>query len=231
MKRKPILVDCDGVLLNWEKGFADFLQSEYPHLLGDRGNLFEHSSASVLHEWMGLPSYQDARPLIAEFEESESYRLLEAFADAQAILPQLHREEWDIVVISHHTASDMERALSIKRETLVGHFGDIFKAIHCLPTSVSKETILSRYEPTYWIEDNRDNALLGIKCGHQPIRLVRERKENALTLESINSGKKLIVANSWHGIYKGIKIHRLPRKEAHGLSVKSEHRTRIKTGN
>jgi len=160
---KTILIDCDDVLLQWSEGFRLFFEHRHQTTLDPRGN-----ADWDLKEWLGLDVYDVSRE-INEFNlYSWEFGCLPPIAGAIEAIKKLNDlHKFEFVVIS--SCSTNLQTIALRRTNLFHIFGDVFKEVHCVELGESKSTLLADYFPTFWIEDNVKNALLGLEYGHTPI--------------------------------------------------------------
>lgn len=168
-KRDLIITDCDGVLLDWLNGFNEWMDSKgYVRLEN------YDTTAYGLHIHYGLDE-KLCKKLISDFNESAAIGFLKTCKNADAVLPLLFDEGFDIVVLS--SLSDNVYSQKARRYNLEEHFGEIFNEIICLVVGADKddalaklnEKYLDRYENIWWVEDKFENAIAGHKLGFKTI--------------------------------------------------------------
>ena len=169
-----ILTDVDGVLLEWENHFTQWMLNRhyftdtgdkiYPYkLLPDKQNTYE------MAERFGL-SIPNIRKEIREFNKSAWMGTQLPMPDSQTWVKLLHAEGWTLIPITSQT-SDIP-AQQLRKKRLGELFGDhVFKNYHILDTGADKNSALSEFHGTglYWIEDKPKNALCGLEYGLKPI--------------------------------------------------------------
>ena len=169
-----ILTDVDGVLLEWEYHFTQWMlqrnyyddkeQRVYPYkLLPDKQNTYE------MADRFGL-SITEIRKEIREFNKSAWMGTQCPMPDSQTWVKLLAAEGWTFIPITSQTSDIPAQALRKKR--LGELFGDhIFKNYHILDTGSDKDSVLAEFHNTglYFIEDKPKNALTGLKYGVRPI--------------------------------------------------------------
>ena len=168
-----ILTDVDGVLLEWEKHFTDWMlqrsyynDSEeriYPYkLLPNMENTYE------MAERFGL-TIPEIRKEIREFNKSAWMATQCPMADSQTWVKLLHAEGWTFIPITSQT-SDIP-AQEVRKKRLTELFGDVFYNYHILDTGADKDNALAEFHNTglYWVEDKPKNALAGLNYGLKPI--------------------------------------------------------------
>ena len=169
-----ILTDVDGVLLEWEYHFTQWMlqrnyyddkeQRVYPYkLLPDKQNTYE------MADRFGL-SIIEIRKEIREFNKSAWMGTQCPMPDSQTWVKLLAAEGWTFIPITSQT-SDIP-AQQLRKKRLGELFGDhIFKNYHILDTGSDKDSVLAEFHNTglYFIEDKPKNALTGLKYGVRPI--------------------------------------------------------------
>jgi hypothetical protein len=169
-----ILTDVDGVLLEWEHHFTEWMlqrsyyddkqQRIYPYkLLPDKQNTYE------MAERFGLSVFE-IRKEIREFNKSAWMGTQSPMPESQTWVKLLAAEGWTFIPITSQTSDIPAQQL---RKTRLGElFGDhIFKNYHILDTGQDKDQVLAEFHNTglYFIEDKPKNALTGLEYGVRPI--------------------------------------------------------------
>jgi beta-phosphoglucomutase-like phosphatase (HAD superfamily) len=157
---KIILVDVDGVLLDWNAGFCNWMDKQgFPFIPGT-----EHEYAiEKRHENV---TFTQARKLIEEFNTSDELRTLQPNKDSQEFVAKLVDEGFRFIAVT--AVSDDPVAGINRRYNLEQVFGDIFDEIHCTPLGESKQVILRENwggTGLIWIEDHFKNAEAGYEEG------------------------------------------------------------------
>jgi hypothetical protein len=164
MKKKIILTDADGVLLDWEYAFGVWME--------------EHGFAKVpgsqfnydIGEQFGI-SQEQGRKLIKMFNESAAIGFLPALRDSMYYVKRLH-EEHRYVFHCITSVSTEPNAVKLREMNLRKLFGKTaFERVVCLPTGADKHEALSEYKNSglYWIEDKPENAHVGHELGLRSI--------------------------------------------------------------
>ena len=168
-----ILTDVDGVLLEWENHFTDWMlqrsyfndsgKKVYPYtLLDGKENTYE------MAERFGL-TIPEIRKEIREFNKSAWMATQSPMLGSQTWVKLLHAEGWTFIPITSQT-SDIP-AQEVRKKRLEELFGDIFYNYHILDTGADKDNVLAEFHNTglYWVEDKPKNALAGLNYGLKPI--------------------------------------------------------------
>lgn len=160
MENKLILVDADGVLLNWEYAFDVWMQQhgytkqpehQYKYSIGKRYGIDDTLGKS----------------LIKTFNESAAIGFLPPLRDSVHYVQKLHRGHG--YIFHCITSLSLDRnAQRLRRMNLEKLFGDtLFEEIVCLDTGADKDQALEKYRGSecYWIEDKIQNAIVGYELG------------------------------------------------------------------
>ncbi|CAB5215082.1 hypothetical protein UFOVP190_385 [uncultured Caudovirales phage] len=160
MKESVILVDADGVLLNWEYAFNIWMEqhgftripgSEYNYSIGERYGI----------------SVSQGHKLIKMFNESAAIGFLPPLRDAIHYVEKLHKEHGYVFHCITSLSTD-PNAQRLREMNLAKLFGDtVFQRVVCLATGADKDEALYPYRDTgcYWIEDKPENAVVGSDLG------------------------------------------------------------------
>ena len=165
LKHNPknlILVDCDGVLCNWEYAFAIWMEqhgfnkapgSEFVYDIGERYDI----------------SKDQGRKLIKMFNESAAIGFLPPLRDAMYYVKRLHEEHGYVFHCITCLSTDIN-AQRLREMNLKKLFGETaFERIVCLDTGADKNYALEEYAGSgcWWVEDKPENADVGYNMGLQ----------------------------------------------------------------
>ena len=160
MKESVILVDADGVLLNWEYAFEIWMEQHgFEQIPG--GNLDYD-----IGKRYGISREQTTR-LIKMFNESAAIGFIPPLRDAMYYVEKLHKEHGYVFHCITSVSID-PNAIKLREMNLRKLFGETaFQKIVCLDTGAPKDAALFPYRDTgcYWIEDKPENAEVGSKLG------------------------------------------------------------------
>lgn len=163
-----ILIDCDGVILDWENGFHSYMKS-----LG----YLKNNNNGWLESQYDLDQ-SVVRKHIREFNQSNCIENLVSIEDAVYYMQELKKLNYKFVCITSlsHDNSIQERRLK-NFEKLFGK--DFFEDIIFLDTYSPKDDMLKKYANTgyWWIEDNISNAVVGKSLGLRSILFGKENDE------------------------------------------------------
>lgn len=155
-----ILVDADGVLLNWEFAF-DCWMNEHGHHKQD-GFQFKYN----IGKRYGIDD-DIAVKLIKTFNESAAIGFLPPLRDAMHYVRKLHEEHGYVFHCITSLSTD-KNAQKLRKMNLEKLFGEtVFEQVICLGTGADKDEALEPYRDTecWWIEDKITNAEVGKSIG------------------------------------------------------------------
>ena len=195
-----ILTDVDGVLLEWENHFTEWmLQRSYYNdkeervyqykLLSGKQNTYE------MAERFGV-TIPEIRKEIREFNKSAWMATQCPMQDSQTWVKLLAAEGWTFIPITSQT-SDIP-AQKVRKKRLGELFGEhIFANYHILDTGADKDSALAEFHNTglYWIEDKPKNALAGLNYGLKPILIDHPYNRDFQHTE-------ITRVNNWQAIHK-----------------------------
>ena len=157
---KIILTDCDGVLLNWEGAFTNWMSM--------RGYKVDENNRREYHmgKRYGISSEEKNRAVRA-FNESAWMRYLNPLHDAVYYVDLLHRKHGYTFHMCTSLTTD-EYAQKLRIENIERLFGKtaFTKYIFC-DTGADKDEALEPYRDSgyLWVEDKVENAELGLRMG------------------------------------------------------------------
>ncbi len=188
MNDKIIVVDCDGVLLDWEHSFKLWMKEKGYEVK----NEVEYSMAK---------SYEMEKPemkkLIRHFNESATMCCLPPLRDAVKYVRKIHEE---LGYVFHCvTSMTLDRhANKLREQNLSNLFGETaFEKVQCLDTGADKDEALLPYLDSgcMWVEDKIKNAELGDRLGMSAV-LMKHDHQNDYTNDAIPA------VESWKEIYE-----------------------------
>lgn len=190
MKDKVILVDCDGVLLDWEYSFDQWMKRHGYEIAVD--------GPYQMKEKYGMPE-KDIKRLIRMFNESATIRKLPPLRDAIKYVKKLHEEHGYIFHCVTSLSND-QYAQHLRTKNLIEMFGpSVFEKYTYLDTGADKDEALAEYKDTqcYWVEDKIKNAEVGYDLGLRSLLVKHTHNE-----DYCNS--KIPVLKNWKEIYNTI---------------------------
>ena len=157
---KRIILDCDGVLLDWAYAFDVWTVEHGYSKISNTDQYYEQTRRYGI-------SQVEAVSQIKRFNESGCVGFIPAFRDSVEYVTKLSELGWKFEVIS---CLDKDKyAQKLRQKNLLHLFGDVFDFIDCaLDFTVGKEQyLLDRYKGKnyYWIEDSVDHAESGKRVG------------------------------------------------------------------
>ena len=189
LSQQVILVDADGVLLNWEYAFSIWMEthgfnkvpgSEFEYDIGSRYNI----------------DHAQGRKLIKIFNESAAIGFLPPLRDAMYYVKRLHEEHG--YVFHCITSLSLDPSAGKLREMNLNKlFGPTaFERIVCLDTGADKHDALAVYRDSgcWWVEDKPENAEVGFNLGLKPILV-----EHGHNMHHYH--KSIPVAKNWKEIF------------------------------
>jgi len=185
--KKTILVDCDGVVLNWEYAFDIFMEEHGFDKVKDANGIYD------IGERYGITPEQ-GRKLIRIFNESAAIGYLPPLRDAIEYVTRMANEGWEFIAIT--SLSTNRYAQKLRKRNLDKLFGKgTFRTVTCLATGASKDAALAKYAGSglYWVEDKYENAIAGEKVGLKPILM-----EHGFNMHSTD----ILLAKNWKEIYE-----------------------------
>jgi FMN phosphatase YigB (HAD superfamily) len=158
MNNKVILVDCDGVLLDWEYAFHAWMKRHGYTLVNS--DVYDMAHAYNMEK-------SDVKRLIRIFNESAVIRKLPPLRDAMKYVKKLH-EEHGYVFHAITSLSNDQYAQHLRTKNLIELFGPtVFEKYTYLDTGADKDEALAEYADTecVWVEDKPENAVVGANLG------------------------------------------------------------------
>jgi len=201
---KLILVDCDGVLLNWEFAFKIFMNKKGYKVVNPDLKL----EYGVQHLY--AISNEEKDRLIHEFNDSSAMGFLPPLRDAVQYVQKLHREEgYMFHVIT--SMSDDRNAQKLRKMNLRKAFGkDVWDGFTFLACGADKDEVLKEWADTglYWVEDKLENAVEGKRVGLEPILMEHAHnmiRSNIPRTDPIwQEAEEIPRFGKWKGIYNHI---------------------------
>jgi uncharacterized HAD superfamily protein len=160
---KIILTDVDGVILDWETAFEQYVEA--------RGFVFNEKKRVVygMDEQLGI-TQKEASKLIGDFNHSEEFGCIAPFRDSVEYIKRFKDEGWKFVAIT--TAGEHPDTWPLRRKNLDTVFGvGAIDELYVLPLHGDKRVELVKYANSrlFWIEDKPSNAVLGYQYGLRPL--------------------------------------------------------------
>jgi hypothetical protein len=189
MKESVILVDADGVLLNWEYAFNIWLETHgFEKLPGGEFNYDIGTRYGI--------SKDQGKRLIKMFNESAAIGFLPPLRDAIHYVKKLHEEHGYVFHCITSLSTD-PNAQRLREMNLSKLFGDtVFQRVVCLATGADKDEALYPYRDTgcWWIEDKPQNAELGANLGLNALLM-----EHGHNMNHYHDGVRTV--KNWEEVY------------------------------
>ena len=165
---KTILIDCDGVLLDWETAFISFME--------EKGHLTYTKASYTLEEMFGIHSSR-AMSLCREFNNSARIGFLSPQEGAVDNIAELFHKGYRFHCIT--SMGTCKYAQRLRIENLESIFGKVFDKFVFLDCGQDKEAELKKYAYSnlFWIEDKAANANIGALVGLRSILLTHTYNE------------------------------------------------------
>lgn len=184
MKEKVILVDCDGVLLDWMYAFRQWMNRHgYEEV---NPNLYE------VHRIFDIPR-AEAKKLCRMFNESATIRKLPPLRDAIKYIRKLH-EEHGYIFHAVTSLSNDEYAQHLRTKNLCELFGPtVFEKYVYLDTGADKDEALLPYKDTecLWVEDKPENARVGKELGLDAVLMAWEYNRDEYNIPRVQNWKAI----------------------------------------
>ena len=158
-----ILTDVDGVLLEWEDHFANWMLTKGYQQKPGKEKIYS------MDKRYGLTK-KKKEELIKEFNNSAWMSTQTPLPESQTWVKLLHAEGWTFIPITSQTADIPAQELRKRRlQELFG--GTVFENFFILDTGADKDSALAEFHGTglWWVEDKPENALLGLDYGLRPL--------------------------------------------------------------
>lgn len=187
MKHKVILTDVDGVLLDWEYAYDQWMKRHGYSVVanGDYNMDVKYGLDKI-----------EAKRLIRMFNESAWIRKLPPLRDAIHYVKKLHSEH-GYVFHAISSLSNDDYSQHLRTKNLREMFGDtVFEKYVYLDTGADKDEVLKVYQDSgcWWVEDKPQNADVGLDMGLNSILMLHDHN-------TLYNGNALCVW-SWKKIYE-----------------------------
>jgi len=183
---KVILVDCDGVLLDWKYGF-------YKWML-DHGYKIVEQNRYEVSETFGIPK-EKGKELVQNFNESAAIGYLPALRDAVKYVKKIN-EEGGYVFHCITSLSTDPYAGKLRKKNLEKLFGkNVFEKLVCLECGADKDDALLPYKDSgcIWVEDKPENAMVGDTLGLKSVLIRHDFNKDFVhnNIEKVSSWKEI----------------------------------------
>lgn len=166
---KRIIVDCDGVLLDWCYAFDVWMSEQGYNKILNRQSSYDQSYRYRI-------SKEQANRQIRNFNESGCVGFIPAYKDSVEYVNKLYNNGWRFEVVS---CLDKDKyAQGLREKNLLHLFGNVFDFIDCsLDYTYGKyDYLFQRYSGKnhYWIEDSISHANSGKEIGLRSVIMDHE---------------------------------------------------------
>lgn len=188
MNKKLILTDIDGVMLDWETAFHDWMEAKG----------FQRNGIATYDMHIAYGQKKNhVKALISEFNNSAWICCLKPVRDAVDGVARLVEAGYRFGAITSLSLDPY--AGKLREDNLKNLFGDVFEFVTCLDTGADKDDALLPYKGSgmWWIEDKPKNAKLGADLGLNTL-LVRHEHNAGFNYRGVKS------VDNWAQIYNVI---------------------------
>ena len=191
-EEKTILVDCDGVLLDWEYAFDVWMNGH--------GHEIKMPNEYKMSLKYGIT---DADKWIRLFNESAAIGFLPPLRDAIHYVRKLHEEHGFVfhAITSLSKDSNAQRLRTMNLQRLFGE--TLFERYVYLDTGADKDKELDEYKNSncFWVEDKPENAIVGATRGLRSL-LMDHPHNQEIVIEKVALGVKRVY--NWKEIYNRV---------------------------
>lgn len=176
MNKKIILTDCDGVLLDWETAFDEWMINQGHSIVPDGHQIYGIGKRYNIEK-------SHAKKLVKIFNESANIGFLNPLRDAAHYVKRLH-EEYGYVFHCITSLSTDLYACKLREQNVKRVFGEhTFEKFIFLDTGADKDDALALYKDSnlFWIEDKIENYLTGKQLGLQSVLIKHDHNVNRMS--------------------------------------------------
>ena len=180
---KLILTDCDGVLLDWNATFIEWMALQ--------GYEEVRTDVYGINERYGIDK-KKSKELVREFNESAAIGFLKPFRDALYYVRRMYEEQgYQFRVIT--SLSKDPWAVKAREANLKQFFGDAIESVICLECGADKDEALAPYKDSglVFIEDKPENAEVGKALGLRAILVEHEHNMDHKGLEVVENWREI----------------------------------------
>ena len=151
-----VLLDCDGVILDYDYAFLSNFSGEK--------NLDNTKMANNFQELLKMDE-QTILKMVTDFNESEHFEKIPAIKGARRYIRLLHNQGYNIHVIT--SCGNSSKNIEKRIKNLHTQIGDVFDNIICLPLHADKtETLRKWYGSKHiFVDDNPKHLQSGVDLG------------------------------------------------------------------
>jgi len=173
--RQTVIVDVDGVLLNWAAGFDLYMTKvaglppinvDYPH------HRYERYCNTELHE--GHDAATLVATLIKSFALSLSFGRLGPHEDSMKVVNELHRN-YGVQFIAITSCGNDPDTINLRRQNINNLYGTAVTEIYHVPIGESKEAYLNMLHqpdhPLIYIDDYWRHCTIAQSIGYRTFQM------------------------------------------------------------
>lgn len=156
--KEHILLDVDGVLLDYDKAFESYyglndIALKPTYLYSERYGIEE----SLIIE------------MVNEFNESNAFSRIKPFANSEKAISSFVQNGHELFIISSCGLSS--KTYELRKDNLITTFGDVFSDFHLIDYHKSKFNELEKYKDSeaFWIDDVYHHYIAGKNLGFNAI--------------------------------------------------------------
>ena len=192
---RKILVDCDGVLMNWEYAMNCWMDQ--------RGYVIKDDSVAYdIGERYGLQSWK-SKELVRNFNSSAAMGFLPPLRDAIHYVRKLHEEHGYIFHMITSLSLD-ENAQRLRKMNTQKLFGETtFSGYTFLDTGEDKNAALDKYRDSgmTWVEDKVENAMAGESAGLDCLLMEHDHNMD-FHMSGHPQRSNITIVKNWKEIYE-----------------------------
>ena len=178
MSIKDVILDVDGVTLDWASGFACFMQDKGFSLSTSPNVIKDQAMSDLFSDCSNPLSY------IAKYQASDSYLKIKPYFGVKDYLKELKGEANVFFLSSCITDNETKK---MRLAQLEEHFKGLYKDAFILPLGKSKKEILSKFNNAVYVDDFPTVALEAKEAGCKTFLQSRSYNRNiAINLPRIN---------------------------------------------
>lgn len=192
--KKLVLIDADGVVLNWDDPFEWWAKKKYGivknNIVNYRGGVFGRYAVSM-DRWTELTS---------EFNSTDEAGNLPPHRDAIRYIRQLHEQHGFVFQVI--TSFGLHpRQMRLRTENLKRYFGTAIYGIDFTDLCGDKTDLLRTYEGTDlpWVEDKVGNCIIGASLGLRPYLMMHEYNFNS-ACDTLMEDNRIIPVANWNDL-------------------------------
>lgn len=174
---RVIITDIDGVVLDWEEGFHEWMK-QHQNEFDDLADLSQGMYG--VHNMYGI-SKERARLFVNQYNESAAAAFLEPYREAEKYIP-LIAEEFDYRFIALTSFGREPYSMHLRKNLLRETCGEVWDDIIILDMGSDKDEALAELKKHYngclWVEDKPENALAGAKHGFDSLLISHSHNQD-----------------------------------------------------